>query len=203
MAVAETMGRSNQKRRTRKALLQAASRLMKRGLKPSLEEVAEEALVSRATTYRYFPNAEALLVEASLDVEIPEAAELFGEGAPSDLAARVERVDTALHDVILANDAAFRTMLAHSLDRRGKGDPDLPPRQNRRSPLIEAALAPARGKMAPAALDRLAKALALVVGTEGMVVFQDVLQTDDAEARRVKRWAIRALVEAAGKPDAG
>ena len=30
-----------------------------------------------------------------------------------------------------------------------------------------------------------------------MVVFKDVLQLDDAEARRVKRWAIRALVEAA------
>ena len=28
-------------------------------------------------------------------------------------------------------------------------------------------------------------------------VFKDVLQLDDAEARKVKRWAIRALVEAA------
>ena len=30
-----------------------------------------------------------------------------------------------------------------------------------------------------------------------MVVFKDVLQLDDAEARKVKRWAIRALVQAA------
>jgi hypothetical protein len=30
-----------------------------------------------------------------------------------------------------------------------------------------------------------------------MVVFKDVLQLPDAEARKVKRWAIRALVEAA------
>ncbi len=34
-----------------------------------------------------------------------------------------------------------------------------------------------------------------------MVVFKDVLQVDDAEARKVKRWAIRALVEAARKPE--
>ena len=31
------------------------------------------------------------------------------------------------------------------------------------------------------------------------MVFQDVLQLDDAEARKVKRWAIRALVEAAAR----
>ncbi|RYF89895.1 MAG: TetR/AcrR family transcriptional regulator, partial [Caulobacteraceae bacterium] len=50
------IGRSNQRRRTRKDLLEAAARLMKRGAKPSLEEIAEEAMVSRATAYRYFTN---------------------------------------------------------------------------------------------------------------------------------------------------
>ena len=57
----------NQRRRTRKDLLQAAARLMKQGRKPNLEDIAAEALVSRATAYRYFPSVEALLVEASLD----------------------------------------------------------------------------------------------------------------------------------------
>ena len=70
--------RPNQRLRTRKDLLRAASRLMKQGRKPSLEEIAEDALVSRATAYRYFPNVEQLLLEASLDVAIPEAKDLFG-----------------------------------------------------------------------------------------------------------------------------
>ncbi len=35
-----------------------------------------------------------------------------------------------------------------------------------------------------------------------MVVFKDVLQLDDARARKVKRWAIRALVEAAKRQGA-
>ena len=77
MIDAEKTGRPNQKSRTRKDLLQAASRLMKQGRKPSLEEIAEEALISRATAYRYFPRVEALLLEASLDVAILEADELF------------------------------------------------------------------------------------------------------------------------------
>jgi hypothetical protein len=73
-------------------------------------------------------------------------------------------------------------------------------RQNRRTPLIEAALEPARRQFRPAALKTLTRALAMVVGTESMLALKDVLQLDDAEARRVRRWAIRALVDAARKP---
>ena len=59
--------RANQRYRTRKDLIAAAERLMKNGHKPSLEEVAAAARVSRATAYRYFPNVEALLIEAPLE----------------------------------------------------------------------------------------------------------------------------------------
>jgi len=203
MAAAGDTGRPNQRSRTRKDLLRAAAKLMKQGQNPSLEEIAAEALVSRATAYRYFPSVEALLVEASFDLAVPEADDLFGSDASTDPVARLERVDTALHDMILANEPALRTMLAHALQRGLKGDdPDHPRRQNRRSPLIEAALEPARKQFKPAALATLSKALALIVGPEGVVVCKDVLQLDDAEARKVKRWAIQALVAAAKKPAA-
>lgn len=192
-------GRANQKRRTRKDLLQAAAQLMKQGRRPSLDEVAEAALVSRATAYRYFPSTEALLAEASLDVVTPDPATLFAGSAPADPVRRLEEVDTALHEMMMTNEPALRLMLANSLQRaaRGEVESETPLRQNRRTPLIEAALEPARRQFKPASYDLLAKTLALIVGTEAMVVFKDVLQLDDAEARRVKRWAIRALVEAA------
>jgi AcrR family transcriptional regulator len=197
--VADRVERGNQKRRTRKDLLQAAARLMKQGRRPSLEEVAEEALVSRATAYRYVPSVEALLVEAPLDTAVPEPAEALRGAPPDDPIARVQRADTALYDMLVANEAQLRLMLAHSLQRgtQRDADPTLPPRQNRRSPLIEAALAPARDRFRPSELKMLSRALAFVVGTESMIVCKDVLQLDDAEARKVKRWAIKALVEAA------
>jgi AcrR family transcriptional regulator len=197
---AGSQGRPNQRRRTRKDLLQAATRLVRQGRKPSLEEVAEEAMVSRATAYRYFPKLEPLLLEAALDVVVPEADALLERASKDDAVARMECVDDALHDMIVANEAQLRTMLVHSL-QRGIGNEDaLPARQNRRSPLIEAALAPVRRQFRPAALKHLPHALALVIGTEAIVVCKDVLQLDDAEARKVKRWAIRALIEAARKP---
>jgi len=200
MTAGAAAGRPNQKRRTRKALLQAASRLLQQGRRPGLEEIAEEALVSRATAYRYFPNVETLLIEAPLDAEVPEPAALFHTVSSDDPVTRVQRVDTLLHDALLANETSFRMMLANTVQRGLRGDvvdDQLPARQNRRTPLIDAALAPARGQFRAGSLKTLSRALALVVGTEAMVVCKDVLQLDDAEARKVKRWAIRALIEAA------
>ena len=77
--------------------------------------------------------------------------------------------------------------------------PDVPARQNRRTPLIDAALAPVADQFDPQALERLKQALALVIGTEALLTFKDVLRLDPDEARDVRRWTIRALVEAARK----
>jgi AcrR family transcriptional regulator len=196
---ADVAGRTNQRRRTRKDLLVAAARLMKQGRKPSIEEVAEAALVSRATAYRYFPNADALLAEASFDIAIPQPQDLFRNDSSTDPVSRVQRVDTALHEVILANETSLRMMLVHSLQNTIGLTDELPVRQNRRMPLIEAALKPAHERFRPGTRDMLAKALALILGTEAMIVAKDVLHLDDASTRKVKHWAIRALVESAMK----
>jgi AcrR family transcriptional regulator len=201
VTAAQRIGRPNQKSRTRKDLLQAASRLLKQGRTPTLDEVAEEALVSRATAYRYFPSVEALVVEAWVDVAVPEPQALFRDEASRDPVARLQRAQTALYDMILANEPLLRAFLAQAIQQGAQADGNgkLPRRQNRRTPLIEAALEPARGEFKPASLKLLVRALALIIGPEATIVVKDVLQLDDAEARKMKRWAIRALVESARK----
>ncbi|MFA5548829.1 MAG: TetR/AcrR family transcriptional regulator [Porticoccaceae bacterium] len=192
-------GRANQRHRTRKDLLVAAAQLSRDGHKPSLEAVAEAARVSRATAYRYFPSIDALLVESALDLETPTPQALFGPGASGDPVARLEAVDAAFEAMITANEGAMRLMLAETVrGRAAGGDGDgVPARQNRRTPLIDGALEPLRGELKPGALRRLRQALAVMIGTEAFIVCRDVLGLDDAEARRARRWAIRALVEAA------
>lgn len=197
---AATGGRANQLRRTRKDLLQAAARLARSGRSPSLDEVAEEAMVSRATAYRHFPDIDALLVEVALDIDTPKAEAVLRDAPADDPVARLERVDAALETMIRDNEVALRLMLKHTLERSVHTPRGLPLRQNRRAPLIAAALEPARGQFRPAALKTLAQALGMVIGTEAMLSLKDVLQLDDAEARRVRRWAIRSLVDAARRP---
>lgn len=194
--VAQRTGRPNQKNRTRKELLHAASRLLKQGRTPTLEQVAEEALVSRATAYRYFPSIEALLIEAPVDGATPDVETLFGEATSEDPVERLELLDSALYQMMSENETSLRLVLANALQRSVSPDSDtnLPSRQNRRTALIEAALSPARDEFTPAALKALTNALAVVIGTESMVVSKDVLHLSDAEAQKARRFAIRALV---------
>ena len=202
----EASGRPNQKMRTRKDLLQAAARVVKQGRKPTLEEIADEAMVSRATVYRYFPSVAALLLEVALDVATPDAHDLFGKDKSTDPIARTQRADTAMHDMVVAQEATMRLFLANALEHsvsRDSQSEDAPPiRQNRRTPLIEAALAPAKEQFSDKDYQRLINALALVIGTEALIVCKDVLLLDDQETRAIKAWAIAALIEAARKTKA-
>ena len=105
--------RSNQHLRTRKDLLLAAARLLKEGRQPTMDEVAEAALVSRATAYRYFPTLESLLIEAPLDGAVPDPGALFAAETSPDPEDRLERAEAALHRMVYQNEAQLRLMLAN------------------------------------------------------------------------------------------
>ena len=204
----ESAGRINQRHRTRKDLLAAAARLLKNGRTPDMDEVAAAAMVSRATAYRYFPSVEALLVEAPIDGAVPDPRDVFAGDASLDPAERIDRAEAALHEMTYRNEAQLRVMLAASLERKTKGasaasTDGIPVRQNRRTPLIDAALAPARKRFGKPAYEKLRAALGLIFGTESMIVFSDVLGVDEKTARKVKSWAARALVQAAMEESAG
>lgn len=165
-----------------------------------MEQIAGEASVSRATAYRYFPNVESLLVEAPIDELVPPADHLFsGPEAPSDPVERVLRVESLLHGVSYRNQTPLRLMMAASLQRAAH-PPEasaVPVRQNRRTPLLHAALAPVRTRMSKRTYEQLCASLAVFCGPESMVVFQDVLGISERAAQQAKRWAVKALVQAA------
>jgi AcrR family transcriptional regulator len=190
--------RTNQKARTRQAIVRAAGALLAKGAKPSLDEIAEAAQVSRATAYRYFPGLDALLSEAAVDLMVPEAGELFDAGAPGDPFERLALVDDTIDKACRTQQVPLRLMLARILERSIDRPPGEPPlRQNRRTPLLEEALAPLAPRLGRARTERLAQALAMIVGTEGFLALNDVVGLDEAEARDVRHWAIDALVAAA------
>ncbi|MBA3427049.1 MAG: TetR family transcriptional regulator, partial [Actinobacteria bacterium] len=65
----ERTGRTNQKSRTRAALIAAARELLAQGVTPTIEGAAAAAAISRTTAYRYFPNLRALLAAAYPHIE--------------------------------------------------------------------------------------------------------------------------------------
>jgi len=139
------------------------------------------------------------LAEAPLDGVVPTPEKLFAGNTPADPEERLLKACSALQELIWGNQTQFRLMLARLLEQAAKAeDGHGPPlRQNRRTVLIEAALAPARAQFDDAIYRKLCAALALVLGTESMVVLRDILQMENAEAREVESWAARVLLRAA------
>src|SRR5215213_9278239 len=109
----ESTGRTAQKMRTRKALIDAARALITSGVTPTVEDAAAEASISRTTAYRYFPNQRDLLLAVYPEAEYQS---LLGDHPPDDVAARLELVVGESLRMTIDNEAALRTALRLSLE---------------------------------------------------------------------------------------
>jgi AcrR family transcriptional regulator len=194
-------GRVNQKRRTRQAIVTAATEFLQQGTTPTVAQAAEAALVSRTTAYRYFPTQESLLVEVAVNVDVDDIEALVAR--PPDGDGPGERV-VALIDLLnqhaFAAEAQYRTALRLYLDlwltAAANGDDEPVVREGRRRRWIEQTLAPLHTAVADADLDRLVAALSLLAGAEAVVVLRDVCQLAPEEGRAVTGWAAQVLVDA-------
>jgi AcrR family transcriptional regulator len=198
--------RANQKERTREALVGAAKVLARSGAAPTVAEAAEQARVSRATAYRYFPTQESLLIEVT-DVTpmVAPVEDLLKQfAATGDALSAEERLGKLLdtfNPIVVAEEVPLRTALRVYLDTwleaRRKGEPAPKVREGRRMRWLDIALEPVRRQLPKAEWQRLRAALALTLSIDALVVMKDVAQLDDAEAMSVLRWSAFSLLRAA------
>lgn len=186
-------GRVNQKLRTRQALIDAARQLVAAGGSPTLAEVADHALVSKTTAYRYFASAEDLIAEVFFDRDFPTVDDVLGR-AGDEPTGRVLAVEEAVNDTLLAHEQAMRMIVRNAIDMALTADDDAPLRIGRRQTLITAALEPLQDELAPVVFERLHHALSLTIGPEAILAARDVCGLSPAETRHVTRWATEALV---------
>ena len=187
--------------------MDATRRLLVAGKVPSVAEAAEEARVSRATAYRYFPTQGALIQEAVKAVLVPasEWEELLaGSGG---LAGRVERLAGEIFALLRENEPLLRGALLLSLQQwaniqAGEELGEQPIERGGRLEGLHVALAPFEGSLDPEDLRRLAVAISIFLGIEARIVMRDIWHLDDDEAQQVTLWAARTLARAAagGRP---
>lgn len=187
-------GRTQQKARTRAALLAATRELLAEGVSPTVEQAAERAAVSRTTAYRYFPNQRVLLIATYPELE---ARSLIGGDVPADPAARLDAVTEAFARQILEHEPELRAMLRLALESPPPTKDELPLRRGRAIGWIEDALAPLGDSMADAEVHRLALAIRATVGIEALVWLTDVGGLTREEAVDLMRSSARTLLRAA------
>ncbi|WP_244201194.1 TetR/AcrR family transcriptional regulator [Paraburkholderia rhynchosiae] len=190
-------GRANQRRRTRLALIEAALALCEGGRKPSFPEVAERAMVSRATAYRYYSSVEDLISDAMFERAVPPF-ETFcrpGHDDPAEVAARAARtMNKLLLDDEVGLHAVERSFMSAWLDNPPESRP---PRPARRLQYIRPIVEALKNELAPAARRRLAHALTMLMGTEAALSLRDVAGASTDEALAASSWAAQALVRQA------
>ena len=190
----ESAGRTRQKQRTRKALIDAARDLMARGITPKVDEAAANASISRTTAYRYFPNQRALLIAAHPEIE---ARSLLPEVPPADPEARLDIVIQSFLRLIVDTEPQQRTMLRLSLDPEPSVRGELPLRQGRAIGWISEALAPLGSRMSKAEVRRLAVAIRSAAGIEALIWLTDIAGLSRRQAVEVMRGSARALLRSA------
>lgn len=190
----EANGRTQQKQRTRTALVAAARDLVATGATPTVEQAAAAAGISRPTAYRYFPNQRTLLAAAHPETS---ASSLLPPDASNDPAERLDAVIEAFMKVIVDTEAQQRTMLRLSLEADPVERSALPLRQGRAIGWIAEALAPLEGKLSDPERHQLVLAIRSAVGIEALAWLTDVARLSRDDAVRLMRWSAKALLQSA------
>jgi AcrR family transcriptional regulator len=194
----ELTGRTNQKVRTRDALIAAIRELLAQGVTPTMEGAAVAASISRTTAYRYFPNLRALLVAAYPHIE---ERSLLGPEPPQDPAARLEIVALDQTRRILKYEPEMRAVLRLSLEVGSSGGPELPMHRGLRIGWIEDALEPLREQMREDDFRRLSYGIGATLGIEAFVWLTDIARLSREEAVSIMRSNASALLRSATAED--
>ena len=185
-------GRTQQKLRTRNALIAAARELVAQGASPTVEDAAAASSISRTTAYRYFRNQAELLAAAHPEIQ---RRSLLPADAPSDAAGRLDAVVREITRMVVDTEPQQRTMLRLSLEPKTTREPLLL-RQGRAIGWIQEALEPLRSQLSNAELRRLVLAVRTTVGIEALVWLTDVAGLSRDEAVKTMRWSAGALLRA-------
>jgi AcrR family transcriptional regulator len=193
--IAAGPGRVAQRRRTRRAIVEATSRLLVAGADPSINDIAAAADVSRRTIYTYFPTLDQLLLDATIgamNVDVEAAIDASGE---PDVRDRIATLVAVLSDGMADSLPLGRKLIRLTVDAPSAGDG--PRRGYRRVGWIERALEPIRPQLSPDRFERLVSALSVVIGWEAFIVLFDVRGLSADQARETLTGAAITLVDAA------
>lgn len=187
----ESTGRTAQKMRTRKALIDAARTLIATGVTPTVEDAAAEASISRTTAYRYFPNQRDLLVSAYPETSLQS---MLGDQPPDDIEARLELVLNGYLRMTLDNETALRTALRLSLGLDESYRENLLLRRGRVINWLKDALEPLSGQLPEQTVMRLVYGIRTAAGIEALVWLCDVAGLSRDEAQEQMIWSARSLL---------
>lgn len=188
-------GRVAQRRRTRRAIVEAAGELLRSGAEPSVNEIAAAADVSRRTVYLYYPTLDQLVLDATigtLNVDVDAALAAQTSDDPH------QRLRTLVNELFATMETSLplgRKLIKLTVDAPAPAEGG-PRRGHRRIGWIEWAVEPCRARLTRKDYEDLVSSLALVIGWEAFIVLLDVRGLTPGAARRLTQRTAAAILDA-------
>ena len=186
-------GRINQKIETRARILNAAKTLLSKNRNTSLEEIAHQAKVSRATIYRYFPNLDLLCTEASLDIHYQSPDALFEEVKDKTLENRIYYIQNYYNQLAQDHELIFRRYLSAVLNESIVSKKKI--RGARRVDSMNLILESYKNEMSKKDLKSLKNIASILMGIDSLIVAKDVCGLTNKEANDTLKWGVEMILK--------
>jgi len=186
-------GRSNQKKKTRARILNAAKKLMSDVRQVSLEEVADEAKISRATIYRYFTNIDMLFTEASLDIHFLTPVQLHDKVKDWPLDECILFIQDYYNNMAQEHELIFRRYLSATIIESFESNKKI--RGARRVEAMALALEPYKTQISKIDLENLKNISTILMGIESIIVSKDVCRLENKQTNETLKWAIEMILK--------
>jgi AcrR family transcriptional regulator len=194
-ALTDSTGRVAQRRRTRKAIVDAATALLASGADPSIGDIATAADVSRRTIYTHFPTLDQLLFDAAAGAMSIDVDGALAAVSDADAQTRIRVLISALTDGLTQTLPIGRKLIKLTVDAPAPSGG--PKRGYRRVDWIEKALQPVQAQLGRRHFDQLVSALSCLIGWEAFIVLTDVRGLKPSQASAIVTASALALIDAA------
>ena len=184
-------GRKKQKQKTRNIILASAKKFLTLGKDFTLEDVAKETKLSRATVYRYFSNVEVLSREAGLDLNTKSPASIVKPIKHLSTAEILINVQDYFNGLAIDNEAAFRKYLSVVVASTTNADK----RGARRTKTLRLALEKNDLDLPELEIEKLIVVATVLMGIEAITVTKDVCRLDNKGSTEVLNWGLEMIIE--------
>lgn len=184
-------GRKNQKNKTRNNILASAKKLLKQGKDFTLEDIAEDANISRATIYRYYSSVDVLALEAGLDWQTKSPEEVLTALGDHDIQHSIKGIQDYFNDLALDNENAFRKYLSHAITTNSEEGK----RGARRVKTLALALETNNLNLTKEETEKLIVVATALMGIEAVIVTKDVCGLNNEASKTILNWGLEKLLK--------
>ena len=185
------LGRAKQKQKTRDRILDSAQKFLSEGVDFTLEDVARDVSLSRATVYRYYSNIDILSREAGLALQTQSPEAIVASLRTLNTQGKVKGIQAYYNQLAVSNEAAFRKYLSVAVTASS----DARQRGARRIKALRLALADSDMSLTEEETKKLVVVATALMGIEALIVTKDVCKLNDEQSLEALDWGLEMLMK--------